>query len=233
MGLGTLGLAGTMAALGASWAMAALPLTHRGPSTMPVGFPVAVEELSAHHKEVRQVLQNPTLAAQGPSDTFACQPEHYYYFLDHPDQAVQAWRKLGAKCVGINDLGNGQFGWGDDLGSEVTWETVFRSPSMRIWYAHGKVRPAPVLPMVPVQLVVVLHHVEKKSADDASTIEHISEAYVHTDSRAASLLARMMGTSTTRVAEQGLHQMQLFFSTLCWYIDQNPRRAAMLVDSQR
>lgn len=213
--------------------MAALPFTHRPQATMPVGFPVAVEELSAHQSEVRQVLHSPTLAAHGPSETFACQPEHYFHFLDHPDQAVAAWRKLGAKCVGITDLGGGQFGWVDDLGSEVSWETVFRSPSMRIWYAHGKVRPAPVLTMVPVQVVVVLHHAEKKSAGDAMAIEHHSEVYLHTDSRAASLFARLMGTSGTRVAEQGLSQMQMFFSALCWYIDQNPQRAPLLVGNQR
>lgn len=233
MQLRALGLAGAMVVAGVSWTSAASPFFGRNlsmrNSSMPIGFPVPFEELSAYQQEVRQVLQGPTVAARAPAETFACRPENYYHFLDHPDQAVRAWRKLGAKCVTITDRGAGQFGWNDELGSEVTWETVFRGPNLRIWYAHGKVRPSAMFPMVPVQVVVVLHHAEKKSAEGDNAIEHHSEVFLHTDSKTAALFARMMGSSSARLAEQGLSQMQLFFSALCWYLDQHPQRAAMLM----
>lgn len=228
MRFGTLALAGGVLAIGASWGLAALPFVNRNVS-QPIGFAVAVEELTAHQQEVRQVLQHPTVAARGPSETFPCQPAHYFHFLDHPDQAVRAWRKLGAKCVGINDRGGGEFGWSDELGSEVTWKTIYRDSGKRVWYAQGKVKPNAVLPMVPVKVVVVLHHTEKLADSDATAIEHHAEIFLHTDSRAAALLARMMGSSTSRLAEQGLGQLQLFFSALCYYLDQNPQRAAMVM----
>lgn len=228
MRFGTFALASGILAVGASWVLAALPFTHRAPAPS-IGFEVAVEELSAHQQDVRQVLQSPTVAARGPSETFACRPEHYFHFLDHPDDAVRAWRKLGAKCVGISNLGGGEFGWTDELGSEVTWKTIYRDPGKRVWYAQGKVKPSAVLPMVPVKVVVVLHHTEKKTEGEPTSIEHHSEVFLHTDSRAASLLARTMGSSTSRIAEQGLGQLQLFFSALCYYLDQNPQRAAMVM----
>ncbi|MBM4072155.1 MAG: hypothetical protein FJ271_24995 [Planctomycetes bacterium] len=228
MRCGTFALTGSVLAMGASWALAALPFVNRN-VTAPIAFAVAVEELTEHQQDVRQVLQSPTVAARGPSETFACRPEHYFHFLDHPDEAVRAWRKLGAKCVGISNLGGGQFGWSDELGSEVTWKTIYRDPGKRVWYAHGKVKPNHLLPMVPVKVVVVLHHTEKKTDGEATGIEHHAEVFLHTDSRAAALLARTMGSSTTRVAEQGLGQLQLFFSALCYYLDQNPQRAAMVM----
>lgn len=227
MRLRTFALAGSVLAIGASWVMAALPFGNR--AATPIGFPVAFEELTEHQEDVRQVVQSPTVSARGPSETFACRPEHYFHFLEHPDEAVRAWRKLGAKCVGIDNLGGGQFGWSDELGSEVSWKTVYRDPSLRVWYAQGKVKPAAVMPMVPVKVVVVLHHAEKKSASEGTAIEHHAEVFLHTDSRAASVFARLMGTNTTRLAEQGLGQMQLFFSALCYYLDQHPQRAAMVM----
>jgi hypothetical protein len=38
-----------------------------------------------------------------------------------------------------------------------------------------------------------------------------------------------MGTSTTKAAEQGLTQLQLFFSALSWYLDQHPERAQRIM----
>src|SRR5213080_2697685 len=62
----------------------------------------------------RVALEKPTVFSRGPSEAFACDPAVYYYFLDHPDRAVNAWRRLGAKCLNITDRGNGRFGWTDE-----------------------------------------------------------------------------------------------------------------------
>jgi hypothetical protein len=224
------GLAGLLTVLWVCASDAAMPFFRRGPaSPVPPNFPVPLEELARRQEEVARVLQHPTLTGRGPSETFECKPEQYQFFLDHPDRAVSVWRRMGAKCVSINDRGDGQFGWADDLGSEVTWETVHKGKEVRVWYAHGKVRPGPVLPMVAVEIVVVLHHHDTLSMEGKHAIEHHAEVFLHTDSKTAQLFARLMGTSTSRLAEQGLGQMQLFFSALCWYLDRHPERARVLL----
>jgi hypothetical protein len=209
-------------------ATAAMPFTRSQAAASPPIFPIPVQELSARQEAVQQILRDPTLVARGPAEKFACKPEHYFFFLEHPDRAVTAWRKLGAKCVAITDKGGGQFSWGDEFGSDLSWETVHHDPKMRIWYAHGKVRPAPLLPLVNVELVLVMHHAETPSVG-GSAIEHHAELFLHTDSKTALLFARLMGTSTTKAAEQGLTQLQLFFSALSWYLDQHPERAQKLM----
>src|SRR5207253_7653848 len=81
------------------------------PDVVPLAkLPVPVRD------EIRAVIERPTISAQGPAEVFTCKPEQYYWFLDHPDRAVTAWRRLGAKCVSINAQGNGLFAWTDDVG---------------------------------------------------------------------------------------------------------------------
>src|SRR5689334_8303077 len=103
--------------------------------------PVPVDQLPYPVRErVRQILERPTFHAVGPAESFLCNPQQYHWFLDHPDRAVTAWRRLGARCVDIQDRGNGHFGWSDNLGSDVSWSTVYRDASLRVWYAEGSVR---------------------------------------------------------------------------------------------
>src|SRR6266851_2470503 len=71
----------------------------------------------------KQMMERPTVQARGPIDTFSCTPGQYYWLLDNPDRAVTAWRRLGAKCVSIERRGPAKFGYVDDVGSDVTWET--------------------------------------------------------------------------------------------------------------
>jgi hypothetical protein len=230
--MGSAGLAALLILSGTWEAKAALPFFKRspGPLTPPV-FAIPLEELSGRQQEIRQLLQAPTVTARGPTEKFVCRPDQYHYFLDHPDQAVTVWRRLGAKCVSISDRGGGHFGWADELGSDVSWETVFRGPETRVWFAHGKVRAAPMLPMVPVDVLVVLHHSKSRSEAGNTVIEHHADLFLHTDSKTVALFARLMGTSTSRMAEQGLTQLQMFFSALSWYLDQHPQRAeALLAD---
>src|SRR5207249_2285883 len=105
---------------------------------------------------VRELLERPTLQARGNVETFACHPAQFNWVLDNPHRAVIAWRRLGARCVSIVPRGQGMFGWADENGSEVVWETVARSPTQRVWLAEGKVKPGALLPSVPVKALVVL-----------------------------------------------------------------------------
>jgi hypothetical protein len=184
---------------------------------------VPLEELPARAREkVRAVLEHPTLRTTGPAETFACQPAQYHEFLDRPDKAVEMWRKLGAKCISITDRGKGRFGWSDDRGNDIGWDTVYKGPKMRIWYAEGKVKPGTLLPTVPVRAVVVFHYTEGHDTKGRSLIRHQADLYVLTDSTAAALAARILGPSAPRLAENYVAQLQTFFAALAWYCQQHP-----------
>ena len=176
----------------------------------------------------KQMMEKPTLVARGPAETFSCMPEQYQWLLDNPDRAVIAWRRLGAKCVSIQRRGASKFGYVDDSGSDVAWETVHQSPGMRIWLADGKVKASALLPLVPVKAMIILRHVELKRADGSTAVQHQADVVIHTDSKAAAAVTKLMGQSAPKLAEQGLGQLQLFFAALSCYLDRHPDRVEAL-----
>lgn len=213
--------------IGAACANAADPPTTKLDPATPIAIPW--NDLSERSAALaRQAADRPTVQARGPVDTFTCNPEQYLWLLDNPDRAVTAWRRLGAKCVSIQRRGAGKFGYADAAGSDVAWEVVHRAPGLRIWFADGKVKPSPVLPLVPVKALVVLRYVESKTPEGATTMQHHAEVVIHTDSKAASAVTKLMGQSAPKLAEQGLGQLQLFFSALSCYVGRHPERVEML-----
>jgi len=207
--------------------------TVKRPET-PTAKSVPLGDLPERERElVAAVVEKPTLAARGVTEAFQTDPRTYRFFLDNPDRAVDAWRRLGAKCVSITARRGGGFGWCDDQGSELAWETAHQANGLRIWYAEGKVKPGPLLPAVPVKAVVVLRYNETKAANGGTIVQHQADLFVHTDSKTASLMTRMMGPSAGRVAEQGLGQLQLFFSGLCWYLERHPEEARKLLKEEK
>lgn len=214
--------------IGVAWAEgSALPSKAKDPGPSK---DVPLKSLDEKQREAAQhILDKASFAARGPAEVFQGKPGHYLWLLDHPHRAVTAWRRLGAKCVSIQPKGIGQFSWVDDAGSEVVWEAVLKSPTMRIWLAEGKVRPGPVLPLVPVKAMVVLRHHEAKMADGTTALHHQADLFVHTDSKTAHMLLRMLGPSSARMAEEGLGQLQLFFSGLVWYFERHPEEVKELL----
>ncbi len=176
----------------------------------------------------KQMMENPTLVARGPAETFSCMPEQYFWLLENPDRAVTAWRRLGAKCVTIQRRAGGKFGYVDDAGSDVAWETVHQTPTLRIWFAEGKVKPSAVLPVVPVKALIILRHVDAKMPDGSMVVQHQTEVVVHTDSKVANAATKLMGQSAPKLAEQALGQLQLFFGALSCYLDRHPERVETL-----
>jgi hypothetical protein len=213
----TLGTAWGQEPAGSGWETAPVPLDRLVP---------AVRE------PVRQTLGQPTYHARGPSECFICEPAYYHWFLNHPDRAVVAWRRLGAKCIDIEDRGNGRFGWSDALGSDISWSTVYQDAHMRVWYAEGRVRPGSLLPFLPVRAVVVLRFAEEYDQTGQSFLRHQAELSLHTDSKAAAVAARLVGVSAPRLGEQYVAQLEMFYSALSWYLGQHPRQVeALLADS--
>jgi hypothetical protein len=193
---------------------------------------VPLDQLPPHlREEVRLTIERPTLFTSGPAESFVCRPDLYYFFLDHPDRAVTAWRRLGAVCLNITERTEGRFGWADEQGNDIWWETIYRSPEVRIWYAQGKVKPSPLLPLVPVRAVVVLRHTKAREESDGTVMYQQADVFVHTDSKTAALATRLMGPSAPRMAEQGVAQMQMFFSALVWYCQRYPERASTVLES--
>jgi len=191
---------------------------------------VPLEELPPEiRSNVSRVLDQPTLFTRAPAEEFHGRPELYHWLLDHPDRAALAWRRLGAQCVEITDRGNGRFGWADGQGSNVYWDTIYRTPDVRIWYAEGVARPGPLLPGIAVKAVVVMHHSVRQDSAGQSWMWHQAEVFVQTDSKAAALLARMLGPSVPRVAEQAVAQLEMFFSALLGYCERHPEKAEKLL----
>ena len=176
----------------------------------------------------KQMMEKPTVQARGPTETFTCTPEQYCWLLDNPDRAVTAWRRLGAKCVSIRKRAPGKFAYTDEIGSDVTWEAIHQAPGIRIWFAEGKVKASPVLPLVSVKALVILRYEEGKTSEGLVMVQHHAEIVIHTDSRAAAGITKMMGQSAAKLTEQGLSQLQLFFSALSYYVDRHPERVEAL-----
>lgn len=216
--------------LGTSWAVAVNPSKEAPPRQIPF----AIDALPIEHREaVRRLLEKPTIASSGPIETFACNPAHYYWLLDHPHRTVDAWKAFGAVCMPINYLGNGIFGWDDDTGSAVTWTTIARGPEYRVWFATGKVRSTKLMPFMPVQGMVIMHHSESRSPSGEPVVHHHADLYVITESKALGMTARLFGTSANRVAEQGIEQMQFFFSGMSRLLTRYPERADELLQTSR
>jgi hypothetical protein len=201
--------------------------------TLSASAPVPFDEIpTTARSKVRAVMDHPSLTSRGQTEIFNGEPKLYQWFLDHPDRAAGAWKRLGAKVADISDRGNGVFGWSDAQGSEIRWQAVYRGQRMRVWYAEGKVRPGALLPLVSVQAVVVLRYTESRDADGRPIIRHQAELMLHTDSKAMSLATRLFGASAPRLAEQYVSQVETFFSALSWYLDQHPERREKLLEAK-
>ncbi|HKI31624.1 MAG TPA: hypothetical protein VKA46_07130 [Gemmataceae bacterium] len=184
---------------------------------------------AAVRDQVRRAADHPTLYSHGPSESFPCDPTVYHWFLDHPDRAVAAWRKLGAQCVDITDRGGGRFGWSDGGNSDVHWDTVYQSDELRIWHAEGQVKAGPLVPMVPFQALVVLRHLQGKDDKGRTVVRQQADLILHTDSRSALVATKVLGPTAPKLAEQYVTQMEMFFSALPWYIQRHPERAEELM----
>ncbi len=218
--------------ISANWSQAGGTPNKNKPDSLP-RKPIPINHLPVDlRNEILQIIKKPTLSARGPLDSFLCRPEHYHFFLDNPDRAVTAWRRLGAICVDISKVGKDKYAWEDEFGSKVTWEVICRGSGYRVWFARGKVRAARLLPLVPLRIVIVLRHKETESPRGYAVVQQQSEMFLKTNSRAIAAATRMLGQSTTRAAEGGLEQMQLFFSGLSRFLGSHPSAAESLTRAE-
>ncbi|MBX9582641.1 MAG: hypothetical protein K2X87_20225 [Gemmataceae bacterium] len=206
----------------------ALPMT-AGPARVNLSEVVD----PAFRDAVLAVVRKPTLSTRGVSDEVLCTPAVYDWLLDHPDRAALAWKRLKVPVVDISDRGGGRFAWSDPDGSELVWQTVGRFPDGRVWYATGKAKASAAAPMVPVKAVVVLFHPGKAHGDGTATLRPAVQAYLQTDSRAANLVLRLMGSAAPRLAEQGCEQLLFFFAGVARYCQAHPDKSDDLLAPPR
>jgi hypothetical protein len=189
---------------------------------------VPLDVLPAELREpVAKVVRDPTVSAHGPAEEFPGWA--YDWLLDHPDRVATAWRRVGVPCVAITPRGDGKFAWVDQDGSNVAWVTAYSGPSMRIWYAEGQAKAAPSLPIIPVHAVAVLRQARRTDEAGQLLVSHEVDIYLQTDSKAAALVARLLGPAAPRLAEQGATQLLMFFSAMAKHLDDHPDQVPRLL----
>lgn len=200
--------------------------SHRPNLTIPV------DVLAAPFREpIARVMREATLVARAAPEEFDL--GIYEWLLEHPDRASLAWRRLGIPCAKIRDLGQGRFGWADGEGTEVSWQTVIRAPNVHVWLAEGEAKLGPMVPAVRFRAVAILHHVRRADSAGRAVVTQETTIYLHTDSKAASLIARILGPAAPRLADQGAAQLLLFFSGLTRYFTEHPAEIESLLAIKR
>ena len=199
---------------------------------MPAKLVLADVVEAKHREAVLAVVKKPTLTTRGVSPEISCTHAVYEWLLDHPDRTSLAWQRLKVPCVEIKDAGKGNFTWADADGSELAWQPVGRFKDGLVWYATGKVKCTPVTPTVPVKAVVVMHH-PAKPVDGLATFTPVTHVYLQTDSKAASVVLKIIGPTAPKLAEQGAEQLLYFFSGIARYLQKHPDRAEELLGPKK
>lgn len=178
---------------------------------------------------ILKIIKNPTVTTKAVGEEVVCTVAVYEWLFDHPDRVALAWQRLKVPSVTITDLGGGKFGWGDENGSEIVWETAGTFPDGRVWYATGKVKAAKAAPSIPVQAVIVVSHPKKVEKDGVALFTPTAQVYLHSDSRAANLLLRSIGPAAPKLAEDSAVQLLEFFGGIAAHVQKNPKQADTLL----
>ena len=144
-----------------------------------------------------------------------------------------AWQRLKVPSIPIADMGTGRFGWTDEYGSEIVWQTVGTFSEGRVWYAKGKLKAGVAAPAIPVQSVVVVRHKKRIEKDGVALFAPTIEAYMLSDSRAANLILRVLGPTVPNIAEQAASQLLDFFGGIAAYVQKHPTKADELLAPPR
>ena len=223
--LGTLAVVLWLAAAGlACCGESPFPVAPMEPLRVPIdSVPAAIRS------KVQLVLDNPSLSVKGRAEGVLTAADVYRWLLENPPVAIRLWRALGAKVADVAEPQSGVYHWTDGQGSDIRWQTATRTPTMHVWYAEGKVKPAVLMPASAFKAVCVLHYAEGKDDEGRATIRHQAHFLVRCDGRAMALAARVLGGSAPRLGEQYLGQLQMFYGGLGGYLTQNPPRARRLL----
>lgn len=193
---------------------------------------IPYESIPAEYRDrVSRIIQRPTISARAAPEEF--HEGIYSWLLEHPDRASLAWRRLGFPCAAITARQPEGFGWTDGQGTEIAWRTALKNEDMHIWIAEGQGKLGPMLPPIQVRAVAVLHHNHRPLLDGRCTVTQHTEIYLQTDSKAAALIAKIIGPATPHLADTGASQLLLFFSGLTRYFNDHPEDIQTLLAPAR
>lgn len=182
---------------------------------------------------VARCINKPTVSTRAMGEEVVCTVAVYEWLYEHPDRVALAWQRLKVPSIPIADMGNGRFGWTDEYGSEIVWQTVGTFAEGRVWYAKGKVKAGIAAPSIPVQSVVVVRHKKRIEKDGVALYAPTIEAYMLSDSRAANLILRVLGPTVPNIAEQAAAQLLDFFGGIAAYVQKHPTRADELLAARK
>ena len=182
---------------------------------------------------VTKCMTKPTISTSALGEEVVCTVAVYEWLYDHPDRVALAWQRLKVPSIPIADLGGGKFGWTDEHGSEIVWQTVGTFTDGRVWYANGKVKASAAAPAIPVQGVVIVTHPKRVERDGVALYAPSVQAFMHSDSKAANLVLRVLGPSVPNVAEQAAGQLLDFFGGIAAYVQRNPTKAEELLGPKK
>lgn len=182
---------------------------------------------------VARCMSKPTVSTRAMGEEVVCTVAVYEWLYEHPDRVALAWHRLKVPSIPISDMGNGRFGWTDEYGSEIVWQTVGTFSEGRIWYAKGKLKAGIATPAIPVQSVVVVRHKKRIEKDGVALFAPTIEAYMLSDSRAANLILRVLGPTVPNIAEQAAGQLLDFFGGIAAYVQKHPTKADELLAPPR
>jgi len=77
--------------------------------------------------------------------------------------------------------------------------------------------------------VAVLRHSRRADEGGQIFVIHEVDVYFQTDSKAAALVARLLGPAAPRMAEQGATQLLMFFSSMAKFLDEHPEQVPKLL----
>jgi len=178
-----------------------------------------------------RILQRPTISARAEPEEFT--EGIYDWLIEHPDRTSLAWRRLGYPCAAIAARAPDGFGWTDGQGTEIAWRTAFKNKAMHIWLAEGQAKLGPMMLPIQVRAVAVLHHSHSATNDGRKVVIQNVEVYLQTDSKAAAMVARIIGPAAPRLADSGASQLLLFFSGLTRYFNDHPEDIQTLLAPAR
>jgi hypothetical protein len=235
-------LGGVVAALGMPLARGAEPNPRPASPAMPASMPAPLPNTAGavrinlsevvhpdYRDAVMKVVKQPTISTRATAPEVVCTVSMYEWLFDHPDRVALAWQRLKVPAVPITDVGNGQFLWTDEHGSEVTWRVVGAFADGLVWYATGKVKASAAAPSVPVKAVAVLTRQKKAAKDGVAAFNTGVQIYLVSDSRAATAVVKLMGSSASKFAEQGAEQFLEFFNGMADYVQKHPAKAEALL----
>lgn len=231
---GAIGVAAAAAPPGTSRPAMATPPLVAATATAPTPRINPFDSVRPEFRDaVNKCVVRPTVTTRASGDKVVCTVAVYEWLYDHPDRVALAWQRLKVPSIPIVDMGNGKFGWTDEHGSEIVWQTVGTFPDGRIWYASGKVKAGTAAPSIPVQGVVVLKHPKLVERDGVALFAPNVQCYMHSDSKAANLVLRVLGPTVPNVAEQAAGQLLEFFGGIAAYVQKNPTKADELLGPKR